>query len=116
MENKRAQDDKPSLGEVSKKSDAPPASTEPPPQTTNGAASPSSIDPKKTYKVEDVTAAAKKGGPFTVTLVGGTKLVSTDNRLYITAVSAKQSGSNVIIGSRHDGENETLTSIEEIEG
>jgi hypothetical protein len=116
MENKRAQDDKPSLGEVSKKSDAPPTSTEPPLQMTIGAASPSSIDPKKTYKVEDVTAAAKKGGPFTVTLVGGTKLVSTDNRLYITAVSAKQSGSNVIIGSRHDGENETLTSIEEIEG
>lgn len=72
----------------------------------------SSIDITKTHRIEDVTAAAKKNGPFTVTLVGGTKLTCTDQKLYITAVSAKQSGANVIVGA--DGS--TLTSLEELEG
>jgi hypothetical protein len=123
MENKRTQDDKPSLGDVAKKSDAPaaPAATPPvaesqPPLATNGAAAALPIDVKKPHKVDDVTAAKKKGEPFTVALVGGTKLVSTDQRLYIVAVSAKQSNANVIIGARIDGDVLTLTSIEEIEG
>jgi hypothetical protein len=123
MENKRAQDDKPSLGDVAKKSDTPPspaAATPEVPQTTTGAATTTAaalpIDLKKPHKVDDVTAAKKKGEPFTVALVGGTKLVSTDQRLYIVAVSAKQSSSNVIIGARMDGDVLTLTSIEEIEG
>lgn len=123
MENKRASDDKPSLGEVARKSDAQQsaasdafvagamaASDEPPKTATLP------IDVTKPHHVEDVTAASKKGGPFTVTLRGGAKLTCKDQRLYISAASAKQSGAAVIVDARMDGETLILAGLEEIEG
>ncbi len=104
------------LGDVAKKSEATvPAAAQAESRPANDVTA-LPIDLSKTYRIDEVTAAGKKGGPFTVTLVGGTKLNCTDQKLYIASVSAKQSKANVIVGARMDGETLTLTSLEEMEG
>jgi hypothetical protein len=102
------------LGDVARKSEAPKTGT---PAEQKADAWPESdlpIDVNKPYLVEDVTAATKKNGPFTVTLAGGTKLSCSDQRLYITAASARQSKSQVRIAARMDGAVLILTDIEEL--
>lgn len=84
--------------------------------STNGASSTSAalpIDTSKVYKVIDVVVG-KKGEPFKVTITGGVILQCSDQRLFIVAKSAVQSGSDVIVNGRQDGEALVLTDIEEL--
>lgn len=114
------------LGEVGRKSDAPKSPVDKAADVFVAEAtaaterlepktSPLPFDVTKPHHVDEVTAAAKKGGPFTVTLKGGTKLSCSDARLYIAATSAKQSGASVIVEAKLDGETLTLTGLEEME-
>lgn len=103
--------------EPRRKSDAPaPSAATPPadPVPMNAPALP--IDLMKSYHVAEVQAAAKKGGPFTVTLREGWTLVCADQRIYIAAMSAKQSGAPVLVEAKLDGDALTLTGIEETAG
>ena len=121
MENKREQSggaDK-NGSEPRAKSDPKPevVAPEPEPEPAQSAEAISAalgFDPSKQYRVAEVRPAAKKGQPFAVVLVDGPTLHCTDQRLFIAAQSAKQSGADVIIDAKIDGETLTLTGIEEL--
>lgn len=107
------------LGEVGKKSEAPAASSPAAAAAPTDAVERGSLalpfDLSKTYHIEEMTA--QKKGVFSLTLrEGGHKLTCSDQRLYITAASAKQSGAAVIVEAKTDGTTITLTGLSEIEG
>jgi hypothetical protein len=70
------------------------------------------FDLSKPYKVAEVVQATKKGQPFVVTTTTGLRLLCNDQRLYISATSAKQSGADVILKAEMDGEQALLTALE----
>lgn len=76
------------------------------------------IDLKVPYKVVEVGAQSKKGEPFIVTVcsLGGVKvpLTAPDPRLYMSAVSAKQSGADVIVTAEMREGVPTLLKLEEL--
>jgi hypothetical protein len=75
---------------------------------------PLAIDLSKVYRITEVTTAVKKGAPCTVTTSGGHKLQSSDPKLSLLAVSAMQSGADVILSAQMAGDVLTLTGLEEM--
>lgn len=98
----------------------PSTATNPPaPPTTTATGLP--FDPSRPYRVLEVEAPKKKGGPFIVAIgnkdgAGVARLASTDQRLYIAAQSAKQSNASVIVEATTEDDVLTLTGLSEMEG
>ena len=112
MENKREATGKSNGGEPLRKSDAA-AVDGPAARVATAADVELPIDVQKTHLIVEVRSTAKKG-TFEVETKDGVKLLCSNQKLYIVAMSARQSQSHVMIDARMEAGVLILSGLEEM--